>query len=214
MSRSAILALVLFLALPACNTRKAGFQLGLPGGGTDMTVTRVKQRGAYLDVTLAGQGWELRTFLPANERCTAITSGEAAVRYVNEGPLGSVVRDDQRCAAIGMGSLREWRNRQPRGNSAQIIPSGLASFRAIYQDEEVVLLRGRFPQTGRLGFTSMGDSITVVPNSDICQRPIDQGRATIEFFPAGRNVLTLSSASGRCQIEGLIRPLAPADVEP
>ncbi len=54
----------------------------------------------------------------------------------------------------------------------------------------------------------------MVANSAVCQRPIDAGRSTIEFFPAGRNVLTLSSSQGRCPIEGLIRPLAPADVEP
>ena len=212
MPRAAALALV--LGLLACNTQKAGFQLGAPGVGTDMTVSRAKARGGFLDVTLAGSGWSLRTFLPASELCTRVTQGEAAVRFVNSGPYGTVERAGERCEASGMGSLHEWRNKQPRGDSASLIPSGRAEYTTVYQDEEVVFLRGRFPQTGRVGFASMGDAIAVVANSAVCQRPIGAGRSTIEFFPGGRNVLTLSSAQGRCPIEGLIRPLAPADVEP
>jgi hypothetical protein len=208
------LLLVPALALLACNTQKVGFQLGAPGVGTDLTVSRVKARGGFLDVTLSGGDWSLRTFLPANETCTRVTRGEAAVRFVNSGPHGVVERDGERCQASGIGSLHEWRNRQPRSQSASIIPSGRAEYRIVYEDEEVVFLRGRFPQTGRIGFSSMGDAIAVVPNSAVCQRPIRSGRSTIEFFPGGRNVLTLSSSEGRCPIEGLIRPLAPADVEP
>lgn len=198
----------------ACNTQKAGFQLGVAGAGSDMSVSRVKMRGGFLDTTLAGSGWSLRTFLPANEVCTRVTRGEASVRYLSSGPYGTVERDGERCEASGMGSLREWRNKQPRGGDGSMIPSGRAEYRIVYQDEEVVFLRGRFPQTGRLGFTGMGDTIAVVPNSALCQRPIKAGSSTIEFFPGGRNVLTLSSSEGRCPIEGLIRPLAPADVEP
>jgi hypothetical protein len=211
----ALLALGLLVgALSACNTQKAGFQMGAPGVGTDMAVSKLKQRAGYLDVTLAGNGWSLRTFLPANEVCTRVTRGEAAVRYLNSGPYGTVERDGERCEAAGMGSLHEWRDRQPRSQSASIIPSGRAEFRTVYEDEEVVFLRGRFPQTGRVGFSGMGDSIAVVANSAVCQRPIESGRATIEFFPGGRNVLTLGSRDGRCPIEGLIRPLGPADLEP
>ena len=220
MRRGALLLLapgllaLLATGVPGCNTQKAGFQLGLPGGGTDMTVSRVKVRGGFLDTTLAGSGWSLRTFLPANEVCTRVTRGEAAVRYLNSGPYGALERDGERCEASGIGSLREWRNKQPRGSDGSMIPSGRADYRIVYQDEEVVFLRGRFPQTGRLGFTGMGDAIAVVPNSALCQRPINSGSSTIEFFPGGRNVLTLSSSEGRCPIEGLIRPLAPADIEP
>ncbi len=219
MRRGALLLLALgllplALGVLACNPQKAGFQLAAPGAGTDMTVSTVTMRGGFLDTTLAASGWSLRTFLPANETCSRITRGEAAVRYLNSGAYGTVERDGERCEASGMGSLREWRNKQPRSQSASIIPSGQANYKVVHQDEEYVLLRGRFPQTGRIGFTGMGDTIVVVANSAVCQRPIDSERSTIEFFPAGRNVLTLSSSQGRCPIEGLIRPLAPADVEP
>ena len=84
----------------------------------------------------------------------------------------------------------------------------------VFEDEEVAFLRGNFPQVGRVGFAGMGDSIAVVPNEAICRRPIESTRATIEFFPAGRNVLSLMSAGGRCPIVGLIRPLGAGDVEP
>ena len=205
---------LLIATLPGCSTQKAGFQLGAPGVGTEMTVSKVKMRGGFLDTLLAAEGWTLRTFLPANEVCSRIARSEAAVRFLTSGPYGTLERDGERCEASGMGSLAEWRNRQPRSRSASVIPSGRAEFRTVYEDEQVAFLRGRFPQTGRVGFSSMGDSIAVVANSAVCRRPIETGRATIEFFPGGRNVLTLSSSQGRCPIEGLIRPLAPADLEP
>jgi hypothetical protein len=134
---------------------------------------------------------------------------------VSDSPYGTLVRGDARCEALGIGSLREWRDRRPRDEYARsIVPSAQASYREIYRDEEVAFLRGNFPLAYKLGFAGLGDVIAVVPLTPVCQPPLQRETATLEFFEAGRNVLTLSSAEGRCNLEGLIRPLAPADLEP
>ena len=201
------------LGTSACNPSKTKMQLGIPGTGVDMTVTQANPRGGYLDTELQGDGFTLRTWLPASELCQRVVSAEAPVRYSSNSSYGTFILGDDRCEAIGIADLREWRNRRPRQTS-RVIPSGRASYGVVYQDEEVSFLRGSFPLVGLLGFSGMGDSIAVVPNTALCQGPIGRDTSTIEYFHGGRNVLTLSSSEGRCNIEGLIRPLSGADVQP
>lgn len=207
-------ALAVGLCVAACNPGKNAFQLGLPGTRIELQVARVTPRAGYLDTTLQGAGWRLRSFLPASEACSAVVAGEALVTFRSSGAFGTLERDAQRCDAIGMGSLAEWRKKVPRGNgfSASVIPSALATYRVVFEDEEVLFLRGTFPLAGRLGFVAMGDAIAVVPNVPVCQQAIRDGRSTLEYFPAGKHVLTLGSAEGRCDIVGLLRPLAGADL--
>jgi hypothetical protein len=95
-----------------------------------------------------------------------------------------------------------------------VIPSAAASYRKVYEDDEVAFLRGNFPLAGRLGFRGLGDAIAVVPKIPICQDPIERTNATLEYFPGGRNVLTLGSKDGRCNVEGLIQPLGPPQAAP
>jgi hypothetical protein len=82
----------------------------------------------------------------------------------------------------------------------------------VYQDEEVAMLRGKFPLAGRLGFFAGNDAIAVVPNDASCARAIADTGGTLEYFQAGKHVLTLGSAAGRCDIVGLLRPPTPADL--
>ena len=208
--RLARLVVVLVLAV-ACNPSKTVFQLGVPGSSVEMTVARVKLRGGYLDTELHGSGFSLRTFVPASETCQRVVAPEAVVEFGTGGSYGTLARGDDRCDAIGIGSLREWRNRRPR-ESSRII-RGRASYSVVFQDEEVTFLRGRFPLVGLLGFAGMGDTIAVVPNTAECLGPIGRDTSTVEYFHGGRNVLTLSSSEGRCNIEGLLRPLSGADIQ-
>lgn len=202
---------LLLLVASACNPSKTAMQLGLPGSSVEMSVARVKPRDGFLDTELHGQGFVLRTFLPANEVCQRVVAGEASVQYRSSSPYGTLVRGEDRCDASGIGSLAEWRARRPRETS-KVVPSGQATYRMVYRDEEVTFLRGVFPLVGLLGFAGMGDTIAVVPNTPECLGPIGRDTSTIEYFHGGRNVLTLSSAEGRCNIQGLIRPLAGADI--
>lgn len=200
------------LLLAGCNPGKNRFQLGLPGSAVEMSVARAKPRFGYLDTLLEGDGWSLRTFVPASATCVELATPGTRLQFQSAGAYGTLARGDLRCPAAGMGSLAEWRKKRGKGGmGGAIIPSALATFDRVYEDEEVVFLRGNFPLASQLGFTAMGDAIAVVGRVAVCERPVDEGRATMEFFPGGRNVLTLSSRRGRCQIEGLLRPLGVAD---
>jgi len=209
--RPALLA-ALALLLASCNPSKTAFQLGMPGTRTEMTVARVKARGGFLDTELHGPGFTLRTFVPANETCLRVTAREATIQFSSDSAYGTLVRGEDHCVASGIGSLREWRNRRPRQTN-RVIPSALANYTLIFQDEEVSFLRGSFPLVGLLGFTGMGDSIAVVPNDPLCRRAIESDSSTMEYFHGGKNVLTLSSSEGRCNIVGLIRPLSVGDAD-
>ncbi len=200
------------LLAAGCSSSKTAFQLGVPGTSVEMNVARVKPRGGFLDVELHAESFTLRTFLPASDLCQRVVATESGVRYAAGSSYGTLVRGDDRCVASGIGSLREWRNRRPR-QSSRLIPSAQANFSVVFSDEEVTFLRGDFPLTGLLGFPGMGDSIAVVPNTAVCQTAIASGVSTLEYFHGGRNVLTLSSREGRCNIEGLIRPLAGSDIQ-
>jgi hypothetical protein len=197
----------------ACSPSKTAFQLGVPGTSVEMTVARAAPRDGYLDLELRAPDFSLRSFVPASELCMRVAERGARVQYHAGSPYGTLVRGGDRCDASGMASLREWRNRRPRETS-ELVPSGQATYRVVYQDEELSFLRGVFPLVGLLGFSGMGDTIAVVPNTPECRRAIESATSTVEYFHAGRNVLTLSSREGRCNIEALLRPLAESDVQP
>jgi len=207
--RGAAALLVLPVALLACNPSRNVFQLGVPGSRISLRVVDASHRWAYLDVTLEAEGFRLRTFLPASELCARVAEPGAAVQFRSAGAYGSVVRGEEACDAVGIGSLSEWRDkRSSRG--PRLIPSAHATYTTVWSDDSAVFLRGDFPLGRELGFAAMGDAIAVVPTEPICDRAIRSGEATMEFFPGGRNVLTLSGSDGRCPIVGLIRPPAPA----
>ena len=78
--------------------------------------------------------------------------------------------------------------------------------RVVFEDEEVMLLRGRFLLASRIGWAGGRDSVAVVPNVSRCQLAAEGGVASMEFRPAGRNTLSLVSREGPCRIVGLIIP--------
>ena len=208
--RGTPLVLTALVLCTGCGAAKNALQNGF--SGPQRTVASVVEIDGYLDTQLKDSNGTLRTFLPANATCRAVAKPGATVRFDSAGAYGTLQRGDQSCLAAGIGSLGWWRSKRPRPNTASPVPSAMASYRTAYKDESVVFLRGNFPLTVLLGFTAMGDGIAVVPNSALCQRPISQGSSTIEYFPGGRNVLTLSSSDGRCPIQALLRPLTGSDV--
>ena len=206
--RGAAALLLLPVALLACNPSRNAFQLGLPGPGVGMRVVDASHRWAFLDVTLESEGFSLRTFLPASELCRRVAEPGAEVQFRSTGGYGSVVRGEEACDAVGIGSLAEWRDKRPA--SGPLVPSAHASYTTVWSDDKVVFLRGDFPLGPYVGFAAMGDSIAVVPTEPVCERAIQTGEATMEFFHGGRNVMTLSGREGRCPIVGLIQPPPPA----
>jgi len=199
------------LALPAlllfaCNVQKNAWQAGIPGWQTSLQVRSVTARDGYLDVSLEGHGMKLRSFTPDSEACRWVLQHDQQVSFVESGPDGGFRRGDESCRAAGIGTLAAWRARRPSATRGSPVPRAQASFRKIYADDDVVLLRGRFPLANRIGFTSFDDAIALVPNLAICQAPVERGVASMEYRDRGKQVLSLVSTDGLCPIEGLMRP--------
>ncbi len=194
-------------AFSLCATpQKASFQLGLPGSQIGMTVARVIPRGPYLEVWLRAPGLGLVSYAPADAACREILAEEQQIEYRSGGTGGSFERAGRRCEAAGIGSLDEWRKRRPQPRTRSPVPSALASYRILYEDAEIALARGRFPLAGLLGWVGGDDTVVAIPKTPTCQRPLASGVATMQYFPAGREVLALGGEGGLCPIAGLLVP--------
>jgi len=209
-ARSAlVIGLAFAFGVSGCNWRKATWGLGIPGFEVDLLVAYVQERGPYLDVGLVGHGLDMRTFAPANDVCRAVLNTEDPVTYVERGVAGRFDREGFSCEAIGFGDPRIRGVRQPRRSEPgdSLVPRAQATFRTIYEDDDVVLLRGRFPLASRIGWSGGQDSVAVVKNDARCRGPVEKGVASMEYRQAGRDTLALVSSGELCRIEGLILPL-------
>jgi len=213
MRGTAASALVIGLALASgvsgCNWRKATWGLGIPGFRVDLLVAYVEERGPYLDVGLVGHGLDMRTFMPANDVCRAVLKTEDPVTYVERGVAGRFEREGLSCEAVGFGDPRIRGVRQPRSANPpdSPVPRAQATFRTIYEDDDVMLLRGRFPLASRIGWAGGQDTVAVVKNVARCRGPAEKGVASMEYRQSGHDTLALVSSGELCRIEGLILPL-------
>ena len=180
---------------------------GLPGVSTAYQVTLVAPRGSYLDAMLERESSSLRLFFPASDVCRRVIRIEALVEYRATSVPGTVRNTQEECEAVGIGSLRFWRDRRPR-QSRQVIPRGNAEFRRVYQDSELTLVRGRFPYANQVGWAGGWDTIAALPRNAACDALVARGSASIEFRHAGPEAFRLVTGEGRCTIEGFLRPLS------
>jgi hypothetical protein len=194
------------LAVLACNTERALHQMGFD---TSLAVTHVVQRGDFLEATLRGEAGTLRLFVPPSEACRRVLAPEASVLHESKG-AGRVSRDGASCDAAGVGPVEELRRRRgdPTSGTASVIPRAQASYRVVYEDAEVVFLRGRFPLANLVGWSGGDDTIAVVSRGGECHEVVSRGVASLELRPRGEATLALVGARGLCPIEALIRPLA------
>ncbi len=204
-------AAALSLVSAACNWRTNMWRMGLGSWATDLTVARVVPRWVYLESTLVGHGLSLTVYTPASEACVHVMQPEEPVDYVERGVGGRFLRDDVQCDTVGIGPPLVHRTRGGRGGSlrTQPIPREQSTFQVVFEDEEVMLLRGRFVLASRIGWRGGHDSVAVVPNESRCRLAVDGGVASMEFRPAGRNTLSLVSREGPCRIIGLVIPPPP-----
>jgi hypothetical protein len=208
-----LLAAALALATACAGiSRKAVWQAGIPGVSTPLVVMSTRPVAGYLEVDLSGSGLHLDTFTPADETCASVMKPEASVDYVASGPYGTFQRGDETCSAVGLGSLREWRDRRPSQTTVAMLPRAQASYRVWYQDDRQVFLRGRFPLGALLGFTGLDDTIAIVPNTPACQAPISAGVASMQYYQNGEEPLVLLSGREQCPIQALLQPPAPDGV--
>jgi hypothetical protein len=201
------LALGACLVLTGCNTERTLHQLGIPGVTSEFRVTRLVERGEYLEATLSGGAGTLRLYVPPSEACRGVLAPEASVAYAAEG-AGRVTREGEGCDAAGIGPVDELRRRRgdPTSLTTSAIPREQASYRVVYEDEEFTFLRGRFPLAGLVGWSGGEDTIAVVSNAPECRAVAGRSTSSLEFRPRGGNTLTLVSQPQPCLIEGLIRP--------
>ena len=203
------IALAVAFGVNGCSWRKTTWELGMGGFGMELLAVYVEERGPYLDVGLVGHGLDLRTFVPANDVCRAVLNTEDPVTYVERGVAGSFERAGYSCDAVGYGDPLIRGARQPRRGELRgsAVPRAQATFRTLYEDADVVLLRGRFPLASRVGWSGGEDSVVVVGNVARCRGPVEKGVASMEYRQAGRNTLALVGVGGLCRIDGLIQPL-------
>jgi len=197
-----------FAAIAACGLGGAGLAgcANLPGMSTSSTVETVVERGPYLDVNLSRGGSTQRFFAPASEPCRSLLRAEAAIDYVSLGPLGQFQMGDSICEPIGIGSLAAWRDHRPRPQVGPL-PARQASYELEYQDEDLAMLRGRFPLLGLIGWPGMGDTLVLLPKTEPCQALTQRGVATIEYRVAGPDPYVLLDGDKRCPLLGLIQPI-------
>ncbi len=205
--RTSALAALLVLALISCQG-PVGKQLAprLPGARTAVEVTNVTARGAYLDAVLLAETFRLRFFFPANEVCERVLRAEGMAEYSSRGPLGQVHSGELICEPVAIASLPAWRDRRPR-RSGSPVPRATARFEVIWADEEITLVRGRFPLAGQIGWTGGDDSIAVIPRTEACRDPVARGVASLEFYRRGPKAYELVSNAGRCPVIGFVLPL-------
>jgi hypothetical protein len=192
-----LLAALGVIASAGCNT--------IPGMSTPWVVKSVAPLGPYLETEIANGKETLRFYTPAEAPCTGILRHEQVVEYVSLGPLGQFQSGDEKCDPVGLGSLREWRDRRPRPEVPPL-PSRQATYKVEYQDQNVAILRGLFPLTSLIGFPGLGDVLVVIPRNEVCASLLTRETATIEYRVAGPDPLVLYSEKARCPIVGLIQP--------
>jgi len=200
-----LLALAGLLGCGSAGVVQSGF-----GETAPLTVVEVTPRGEFIDVRVEGDGISIRAFVPDVEACRLVFVGEKQVVYRSRVPGGRFTREGETCDGNGLGDPFVSRVNQPRGGGAGTIPRAQASFAKVYEDQEVIFLRGLFPLLGRVGWAGGADTVVVVQNTPNCRGPADRGVASIEFRASGRNTLALVGPRGLCRIDGMIKPLPPA----
>lgn len=208
-ARIAALALALALAFGCGSDLGPRFEepSRLPGVETEYRVSAVVERGPYLDALLARPGSDpLRFFFPADDGCRAVVRVESHVAYSAETIPGIVRNANGECGSVGLGSLRVWRDRRGR-QSRRVLPTGNASYRVVYQDHDLTLVRGRFPYANQIGWAGGWDTLASLPRGAACDALAVRGNATIEFRVAGPEPYRLISGPEPCPIDAFLKPL-------
>jgi hypothetical protein len=173
----------------------------------ELDVAHAEPRGGYVEAVIAGEGAGIQTFSPDSPECRSVLTPGTQVRYVAGLMGGTFVRGDERCESAGIGSLAFWRDRRPR-TPGPPLPRKQATFRAFYQDEDMILVRGRFPLGGEVGWSGGADSVAALPNTPECRSRAAEGVGSLEFHPSGPDALVLVTEAGPCPLLGLMRPLS------
>ena len=168
-------------------------------------VSDLTERGEYLDAHVKAGGFDYRLFFYAEPACRQVLQTER-ITFTWLGPIGRLADDEGlECDAVGVLSLRKWRDRQPR-RSREPLPRAPARYEVVYRDTDLVQLTGRFPLVSHLGFQGRGQLILVLPSTETCAAFADVGTASMEFRASGSNPLVLLNKSDLCPVLGVVLP--------
>jgi len=171
-------------------------------------ISEIATIGPYLDARLSGPRFSLRFFFPRSENCLALIRSGAEVRYLRIGTLGSVVDEEKRrCEPIGVAALGEWRDHLPRQRSPHRTPRVQVEFRTIFEGEDQVLVRGRFPLALEIRWAAAMDTVAMFPADPACDQARQLGKATMEYHAKGPEPFLLVGEEGSCPILGFANPL-------
>jgi hypothetical protein len=194
------------LLAAGCSTPLARTMPGLPFMSAPSHVGIVEAHGPYLDARIAN-GKELRLLFPATEVCQKVIVPEAAVDYTQSGRAGVVENEQGRCEAVGIIDLAQWRDRRPRSGALGVsagIPRDLCTFRTMYEDEDMILLRGRFLIAAEIGWVG-DDTVAMLPNSAACRPHAQRGEAAVQFHVSSKTAFRMVG-EGDCPILGFALP--------
>ena len=202
---SGVLLLAVGVLASSCTLDSVLAAAGLPGTHFDANVGPTTVRGDYLDAHVEAGGFDYRFLFPNEPVCRSLLA-EADLRFVWLAVLGRITNGRQQCDAVGVMSLRAWRDRQPRPPGGPL-PRAAASFDVIYRDPDLLQLLGRFPLASRLGFGGTQQMVLLLPNAGACMRFDGPGTASMEYRATGPDPLTLISEDRLCAVLGLAQPV-------
>lgn len=205
-------ALVGLLALPlalscASAPRKAESEPPRPSPSL-VSLSDVAAIGPYLCARLTSERFSLQFFFPRSPDCLRLIRSGAEVRYLRIGSLGTVVGEERkRCEPVGVGSLREWRDRQPRRRDRHFTPRVRVDYRTFYEGDDWLLLRGRFPLALEIRWPAAMDTVVVLPAEPACRQLRQRGQATMEYHDTGPAPFLLVGEEQSCPILGFASPI-------
>jgi len=195
-------------ALAACSNPVTS-QLPVPLRRSGIDVQSVTERGDYLDAVLVGERHSARLlFLKTDEACARMLVTDKLLVFRDSGQWGEISDEEGACRPVGSASLAQWRDSRPRGRAGPQVRRGRAQYRTIFQDEEYVQVRGRFPNAQLVGFGTAADLVAFLPNDEACANHIETGTAATEFRSRGNAVIVLI-AQGECPVAAFAMPFDP-----
>ncbi len=186
---------------------------GVPGTHPSYRVVSTQPIGPLLDVRVE---WTSRASVVSSDAkfsllfrsadtCTEILTPGAELEYGSGGLTGGLRLGEQTCDAIGISDLRQWRDRRPRRRLTRPGDDrAQATYRVESEHDGFVIVRGRFPLAGMIGWLGGEDTLALIPRQPECADVLQREVATMEFRDAGPIALLLVGES-RCPIAGFAR---------
>jgi hypothetical protein len=186
----------------------------VPGSSPSYRVAEVSRIGPLIQARLdwtsvmaaVSSDAKITLLFPAGEVCDRLLVVGTETEYLARGMTGTVRVGEETCAAVGIGSPREWRDRRPRPRYAEPLPRAPATYRVVFRDGDTAILRGRFPLASQIGWAGSEDTLALMPTTGKCTSLLDKTATSMEYQPGGRIAIALISSEGLCGLQGFARP--------